>query len=106
MEILPVILAVLLFPFAAVLGLLLLTTRIERARAAIVARQIALTEALHRDLGPVVSPWVTRRGGRWRVSVAVPFDRPALVEAVLAVVQRAFSERFELVLTPRERTAS
>lgn len=106
MEILLVILAVLLFPFAAVVGLLLLTTRIERARAAIVARQIALTDAIHRDLGPVVSPWVTRRGGRWRVSVAVPFDRPVLVEAVVAVARRAFPERFELVLTPQERAAS
>jgi hypothetical protein len=40
------------------------------------------------------------------VGHAAPFDRPAIVEAVLAVVQRAFPERFELVLTPRERSAS
>ncbi len=106
MEILLIVLAVLLFPFATVVALLRLAARLERARAAVISRQIALTDAIHRDLGPVVSPWVTRRGGRWRVSVAVPFDRPALVEAVLAVVQRAFPERFELVLTPRERAAS
>ena len=106
MEILLVVVAVVVFPFAVVVALLRLAVRVERARAAAISRQIALTDALHRDLGPVVSPWVTRRGGRWRVSVAVPFDRPALVEAVLAVVQRAFPERFELVLTPRERNAS
>ena len=106
MEILLVVLAVMVFPFAVVVALLRLAARIERVRAAAISRQITLTDALHRDLGPVVSPWVTRRGGRWRVSVAVPFDRPALVEAVLAVVQRAFPERFELVLTPRERSAS
>ena len=106
MEILLVVVAVMVFPFAVVIALLRLAVRVERARAAAISRQIALTDALHRDLGPVVSPWVTRRGGRWRVSVAVPFDRPAIVEAVLADVQRAFPERFELVLTPRERSAS
>jgi len=106
MEILLVVVAVMVFPFAVVVALLRLAVRVERARAAAISRQIALTDALHRDLGPVVSPWVTRRGGRWRVSVAVPFDRPAIVEAVLADVQRAFPERFELVLTPRERSAS
>ncbi|MBI2161485.1 MAG: hypothetical protein HYU25_14105 [Candidatus Rokubacteria bacterium] len=106
MEIPLVVLVVMLLPFATVVTLLRLAGRLERTRAAVIARQIALTDAIHRDLGPVVSPWVTRRGGRWRVSVAVPFDRPALVEAVLAVVQRAFPERFELVLTPRERSAS
>ena len=106
MEILLFVVAVMVFPFAVVIALLRLAVRVERARAAAISRQIALTDALHRDLGPVVSPWVTRRGGRWRVSVAVPFDRPAIVEAVLADVQRAFPERFELVLTPRERSAS
>ena len=106
MEILLVVFAVMVFPFAVVVALLRLAVRVERARAAIVARQIALTDAIHRDLGPVVSPWVTRRGGRWRVSVAVPFDRPVLVQAVVAVARRAFPERFELVLTPQERTAS
>ena len=102
MEIVLVAVAVMLFPFAVVAALLRLAARRARAHAAVISRQIALTEAIHRDLGPVVSPWVTRRGGRWRVSVAVPFDRPA----VLAVAQRAFPERFELVLTPRERAAS
>ncbi len=106
METLLVVVAVMFFPFAALVALLGLATRIERARAAVISRQIALTEAIHRDLGPVVSPWVARRGGRWRVSVAVPFDRPALVETVLALVERAFPERFELVLTPREGAAS
>lgn|SRR5574341_174126 len=105
MEILLVVFAVLLFPFATVVALLRLADRIERSRAAVISRQIALTDAIHRDLGPVVSPWVTRRGGRWRVSVAVPFDRPALVEAVLAAAQRVLHERFELILTPRERPA-
>ncbi len=106
MEIVLVAVAVMVFPFAVVAALLRLAARRERAHAVVISRQIALTEAIHRDLGPVVSPWVTRRGGRWRVSVAVPFDRPALVETVLAAAQRAFPERFELVLTPRGRPAS
>jgi hypothetical protein len=93
------------FPVVTVVALLLLVRRVERRRAAAVARQIELTDAIHRDLGAVVAPWVTRRsGGRWRVRIAVPFDRPAVVEAVLAIVHRTFPERFDLVLTPQEGT--
>ncbi len=92
-----------LFTVGAVLVLLGLVGRVERRRAEAVARQIALTDAIHRELGAVVAPCVTRRPwGRWRVSIVVPFDRPALVGAVLDVVRGAFGGRFELVLTPRE----
>ncbi len=92
-----------LFPFTTVLALLLLVRRAERRRDEAVARQIRLTDAIHRDLGAVVAPFVTRgRRGRWRVSIAVPFERPALVGAVLDIVHAAFPERFDLVLTPWE----
>lgn len=94
---------VVLFPFTTVLALLLLVRRAEARRDEAVARQIRLTDAIHRDLGAVVAPVVTRgRRGRWRVSIAVPFERPALVGAVLDIVHGAFPERFDLVLTPRE----
>ena len=76
METLLAVFVVTLFPLAAVLTLLGLAGWVERRRAAAIARQIDLTDAIHRDLGPVVAPWVTRRpGGRWRVRIAVPFDR-------------------------------
>lgn len=106
METLLAVVAVTLFPVAALLAPLLLAGWVERRRAAVTARQIELTDAIHRDLGAVVAPWVTRRpGGRWRVRIAVPFERPAVVEAVLAVVRRTFTEHFELVLTPQEHAA-
>lgn len=103
MDTLIALVVVTLFPVGALLVLLGLVGRVERRRAEAVARQIALTDAIHRDLGAVVAPRVTRRPwGRWRVSIVVPFDRPALVGAVLDVVRGAFDGRFELVLTPRE----
>lgn len=107
METLLAVVALTLFPLAALLTPLLLAARVQRRRAAVIARQIELTDAIHRDLGAVVAPWVTRRpGGRWRVRIAVPFERPEVVETVLAVVRRTFPERFDLVLTPQEDAAA
>src|SRR2546422_849830 len=89
METLLAVVVVTLFPLAVVLTPLLLASRVERRRAAVIARQVELTEAIHRDLGAVVAPFVTRRpGGQWRVRISVPFERPAVVEAVLAGVRR------------------
>jgi len=69
----------------------------------VIARQIELTDAIHREVGALVAPWVMRRpGGAWRVRIAVPFERPAVVEAIVAVVRRTFTGRFDLVLTPQE----
>ena len=103
METLLAVAAVTLFPCATLLALLGLAGRVERRRAAVIARQIELTDAIHREVGALVAPWVTRRpGGRWSVRIAVPFERPAVVEAVVAVVRRTFTERFDLVLTPQE----
>src|SRR2546422_7157704 len=101
METLLAVVVVTLFPLAVVLTPLLLASRVERRRAAVIARQVELTEAIHRDLGAVVAPFVTRRpGGQWRVRISVPFERPAVVEAVLAGGHRTFPERFDLVPTP------
>src|SRR5437867_1451206 len=103
METLLVAITVTLFPLGAVLALLGFAAWIERRRAAAITRQIELTDAIHREVGAVVAPWVTRRPGRaWRVRIAVPFEHPAVVEAVVAVVRRTFAERFDLVLTPQE----
>src|SRR2546422_6340682 len=74
-----------LFPCLTLLALLGLTARVERRRAAVIARQIELTDAIHREVGALVAPWVMRRpGGAWRVRIAVPFERPAGVEAIVA----------------------
>src|SRR2546427_8877257 len=103
METLLAVVVVTLFPLAVVLAPLLLAGWVERRRAAVIARQVELTEAIHRDLGAVVAPFVTRRpGGRWRVRIAVPFERPAVVEAVLAGGPPSFPGGFDLVLPPPE----
>jgi hypothetical protein len=55
------------------------------------ARQIALTDAIHRELGAVAAPTVTQRGGGWLVDMMVPLDSPATVAAILGVTERAFA---------------
>lgn len=95
-----------LLPFLAVWALLDLSRRIQRRREERVARQIALTDAIHWELGAIAAPTVTRRsGGGWRVSIAVPLERPAVVAAILRVTACHFAaektaEQLEIVLTP------
>src|SRR2546429_2835570 len=102
METLLAVVVVTLFPLAVVLAPLLLAGWVDRRRAAVIARQVELTEAIHRDLGAVVAPFVTRRpGARWRVRIAVPFERPAVVEAVLAGGHREFPGRVASRLPPQ-----
>jgi hypothetical protein len=98
-------------PLLVVIGLLALAARVQRARDAISARQVAVTDAIHRELGAVAAPVVRKRAwGPWQVQIAVDFERPALVNAVLAVAYEAFG-RFDrlgsvrFVLVPREAVA-
>jgi len=104
-------LLVVLFPIALLVAALRLATWRQRARLAEIARQIAVTDAVHAALGAVVSPVVRRtlRGG-WRLTIPVPLDRPDTVTQVLDAAYGAFgaAERmspahFEIVLTPQER---
>lgn len=94
-----------LVPFVIVIGLLAFSTRLERARAARMARQVAVTDAIHRELGAVVAPVL--EGRAWqpqRLRIAVPFDRPALVARVLALAQEVLAgpgRRLEIVLVPQ-----
>jgi hypothetical protein len=87
-------------PFAVLVALLLLTDRHRRRRADEIRQQIALTDALHARLGAQVAPVVRRRQRGWRVVVAVPVERPAVVAAVLEAVDQAFGRgRYEVVLS-------
>jgi len=95
----------------ALLGMLWAAGRIEQRRNERYARQIALTDAIHRELGAIAAPIVERRrGGRWSVTMAVPFDQPATVASLLRITDRmrepeAFSAAsYEVVLTPRTIT--
>lgn len=105
-----VVAAAALLPFAAVGGLLWLAAWSRARRAAAIARQVALTDAIHRELGAAAAPEV-RRGvtGGWTVTVALPLHRERLVGAVTRITHDVFRRldgrdprRLRLVLLPRE----
>jgi hypothetical protein len=96
-------------PFAVIAALLVLSARVQDARARAAARQIALTDAVHREMGAVVAPTVTRPlVGPWQVEIPVPFRRADVVSRVLGIVhdtlgeidQRAAKD-VRIVLTPQ-----
>lgn len=93
-------------PLVVVSALLKLTERLQDRRDLQRDQQIMLTDAIHWELGAVAAPVVHQRpGGGWRVSMAVPIDRPAVVAALLRITARHFAaekaaERLEIVLRP------
>jgi hypothetical protein len=105
---LAMVVAVVLLPASLVAAVLLAVGRIDRARAARIARQVAVTDAIHRELGAVVAPVVKRRFGRdWRVEMAVPFESPAIVGHVVSIAHTAMlraagRRRIEIVLAAQE----
>lgn len=100
--------AVVVTPFVALVGFLRLAERVQLQREARYARQIALTDAIHLELGAVAAPTVRKRlNGGWLVSMMVPFDRPATVATLIRITQRAFAsgdgsgvKPLQIVLTP------
>jgi len=99
-------LVVVAIPFLAVTALLMWAERREDRRQLARDRQIALTDAIHWELGAVAAPTVTRRSrGGWRVYIPVSLERPAVVAAILRVTACHFAaqkpaEHLEIVLTP------
>jgi hypothetical protein len=92
-----------LLPFLAVWALLDLSRRIQRRREERVARQIALTDAIHRELGPVAAPDVTRSlSGEWTVSMRLPLEREVTVGVITRLTQDLF-RRLDRQETPRLR---
>ncbi|MGH7316505.1 MAG: hypothetical protein ACREJS_09630 [Candidatus Rokuibacteriota bacterium] len=99
-----------LLPFAAVGGLLWLARVIGERRDARVARQIALTDAIHRELGAAAAPQVQRSWTRgWIVSVRLPLHREETVGAITRITHDLFCRldrqdppRLRLVLIPQE----
>ena len=68
-----------------------------------IGRQIALTDALHRELGAVVAPNVSgseRRG--WTVSVRMPLSGEVPVEALARITHELF-QRLDRRESPRVR---
>ena len=92
-------------------SLLWLERRVEQRRSAGIARQIALTDAIHFELGAVAAPEV-RRAWRsaWTVSVAVPLEREGTVGAIVRIAHELFSAldrvdvpRIRVVLRPQDQ---
>jgi hypothetical protein len=93
-------------PALALGAVLALVTRWQRSRAHVIEQQIALTDAIHAQLGAVAAPVVAKPVfGPWRVSFAVPFARPALVEQLVVITSRVLAPvspaGVRIVLTPR-----
>jgi hypothetical protein len=65
-------LVVLAVPVAGLIVLLKVVDFLQRRRAATVARQIEVTDAIHREFGAIVAPTVRRARGGWRV--VLPMD--------------------------------
>jgi hypothetical protein len=90
---------------------ILLVGWLRSRRQEAIQRQIALTDAIDGQLGPVVSPVVTKPlWGPWRVRIAMPLTRPVPVGRILAIthgvlsgVDRVNPGHYQIVLTPKER---
>jgi hypothetical protein len=97
-------------PIVVLVAILRLVHAAQGRRAAEIAHQIHLTDALHARLGALLAPVVTRPRGRpWQVAVMVERERLDVVRELLAVAGDEFSSRdprraeaFEIVLSPRE----
>ena len=103
--------AALAFPIALMTAALLFVERRARIRLAECARQVAVTDAIHAELGAIVSPVVRRRlGGRWQLTIPVPFDDLDTVGRVVRAAyggfnapDRAVPGGFEIVLSPQAK---
>ena len=85
-------LAFLMVGFALIGGPMVLTDWVRKRRETVIARQIALTDALDGRFGTIVAPVVTRPlFSPWEVRFAVPLHRSAILARMLAAVDEAFS---------------
>ena len=99
-----------LIPFLAIWGLLRFVGAVERRRDARVARQIALTDAIHRELGAVAAPNVRRSwSGEWVVSMRLALAREGTVGTITRITNDFFRRldrqdppRLRVVLIPQE----
>lgn len=103
--------ALAMLPFLTIGGLLWLRGYMGRRETVRAIRQIALTDAIHWELGAAAAPEVRRDWlGGWTVSVAVPLEEESTVGAVVRIAHEFFAKldpmkepRLRIVLTPNER---
>jgi hypothetical protein len=73
-------------PLLVVGGLLALAEWTARRRQRVILRQVALTDAIHRELGAIVAPVVEKRlGGPWRAVMALPPSRFSAAARLAAI---------------------
>jgi len=101
------IVVALTLPLLVLVGLLAIADRLHRRRLRVVARQVAVTDAIHREFGAVVAPVVSKRlGGPWTVLMALPPERWAMAGSLAAIAHEVVSAgngrdgRIRVVLTP------
>lgn len=81
-----------LFFFGGMLSAVLLPGWLQKRHREATRRQIALTEALDSEFGPIIAPVVKKPiWGPWRIEIAVPVGRWDTVGRILAVADDAFS---------------
>ena len=99
-----------LLVFVLIGGPAILTDWLRKRREEATRCQIALTDAIDGQLGPIVSPVVKNPlWGPWQVQIAVPFTRPGAVGKILQVVDETLTtpnsmgvDRYRIVLTPKQ----
>jgi hypothetical protein len=100
---------VIMVPFLVTAALLILCGRLQQRRARRAARQVEVTDAIHRELGAVVAPSLTRgtRGG-YRLILPAPLEHASVVASALAIVHRVVGgwdaeeiRHMEIVVVPR-----
>ena len=90
-------------PIVAVVGLLKLVDALHARRARVIARQIEVTDAIHREFGAIVAPVVSRARGGWRVTLALDTRDPraaAVVDLAARTFEPAATVEVALVASP------
>lgn len=102
--------AALVVPVLALVGVLMGADWMQRRRLRVVARQIAVTDAIHREFGAVVAPVVHKRPwGPWTICMALPPERWALAGSLATIAHDVVSagdgqhddRSIRVVFTPR-----
>lgn len=78
---------------------------VQRHRSRVIARQVMLTDAVHREFGAVVAPFVRKRPwGPWTAVMAVPSEHLALAGRLVGLAHQVLGadgapEEVRVVLT-------
>jgi hypothetical protein len=99
-----------LLVFVLIGGPAILTDWLRKRREAATSCQIAITDAIDSQFGPIVSPVVKNpMWGPWQVQIAVPIMQPGAVGRILQLVDEVLTtssdfpvEGYRIVLTPKQ----